>query len=239
MKDSQSKLFSFDELSEQAQILAYINWSIEHEFDECENNGYIQNIIDHIDGATGVSLQGWEYDSVGYRYEIDDLEMVMRPEFDSYNLEEYAAVAAEPRDMRAAKIALKVYYNLLEKNVSFGKVVSMNGQAQYGYYEDSELSLTERSRRSEFTKLNSCFTGHWLSKIFSDALINSVRQNYTNAQYTVLDHLTNAYDVFFRRASIEYKKQSSFDHFAATTDKTKKYLASGDEYFNEEQCTTV
>ena len=158
MRNVEIEVFSFSELSESAQQAAHQEWLEGNEDSDCVWDGEFRDILKIIAEKTGVSLWGYGYDRCSYNYRIDDLEMVMRPEFDSYNFEHDPMIASEPTGIRAGKIALEVYYDLVESKMHFGRSTKFESKPTFGYYEDRYLSLTEVSRPSAFTKVDDCFT---------------------------------------------------------------------------------
>ena len=230
MRSIEIKLYSFDELSESAQEKAYKKWLVNDCDEDCIWDGELRDALKVIESKTGVSLRGWEYDRYSYNYRIGDLEMLMRPEFDSYNFEHDVNAAAEPRGIRAGKIALEAYYDLVESKCFYGKTTGYLNELKFGYYEEKYLSLTQTNRLSAFTKVEDCFTGHCLSYSFSEALKRSVRDNYTNKDYTVEYHLKNAFDALFESICSDYDHQFSFEAYSESYCHDCEYLANGEVF---------
>ena len=202
MKSIQRKVFSYHEISPYAQNRAYTDFLAAMSKPELPFED-IQHVIDTIKARAEVGVYGWECDESGYLYKLDDLEMVMRPEFDSYNFEHDVLAAAEPSGIRAGKIAMRIFH-------------------QITMADDLTVSRTSPPNESSLQ-----FTDVWFSKVFSVALKASIRKNYTDRSYTLEAHLKKAYDAMFQAIIDNHNKVISIEEFAGSFARDNEYHRNG------------
>jgi len=223
MKNITLQVFSFDDLSENAKQKAYEEWrsaTNDISYDWTREN---REILDFISEEAGINVRDWQYDTCNYHYSLDDIELerITHPE----GVHEYKANMDELTGIRAAKIALNLYYQLTEERVvyGFGMGDKKNKVKTFLRYSHS----LAKNRLSAFKSVEQCFTGYCLSETFSQALWDSVANNGHNDNYSFKDHLKAAFDKLFHAFSEDMAYSESYDYFTDSECYNYDYLADG------------
>ena len=209
-------VFCFEELSEAAQAVAYKSW-LEGEND-CDYNwqSEFSSLLKAIKDETGVQLSNYDYSPDTNSFELDT-------NFGDFELDD-----TDICGIRAGKIALKMYHQLVDKHQLYAKysTLILDGK-EFGYLNEEYVSLANTYRRSAFIKVSEAFTGIYSSATFALTLYGSIRKNYTNDEYTVADHLDTAFSAIFDEAMREWEYQTSREYFEENRVEDFEYLEDG------------
>lgn len=218
-----TKVYGYDELSAEAKEAAFNEWqsnASQHYYAWGPEN---EDILKAIYAATGVSLSDWQYDDYNYHYSLNDIEKITHPEgyyaFDG-NMDELCGV-------RAAKVALALYYQLTEQRTIYGFYSSNDRKAKS---TSNYSSIFRKTRRSAFMTVNPCFTGYCLSNTFADALWESIAKNGHSDAYGVTDHLKAAFDKLFQAFVDDRAHEQTLEYFTNGPAYEVEYLESGEIY---------
>ena len=206
MRDIVIKVFGFDELSQEAQTKAHEIWvenSSQHDYGWSSEN---EAVLDAIAAATGVKVSDWMYNTCDYRYSIDNIEQITHP--DGYyandgNMDELVG-------LRAAKVALALYYQLTEQRIVYGFEKDTNETVKSTLNYCSRLV---KMRHSKFMKVDECFTGYCFSEVFTSALWASIAENGNCGFYSVRDHLQAAFNKLFQGFTEDMAYQETTEYF--------------------------
>lgn len=221
MRTITTTVFGYDELSEDAKESAYDNWHtnvMQHSYAWGSENAAI---LDAIKEATGVEVNDWRYDTCNYRYSLCDIEPITHPEgyhaFDS-NMDELVGV-------RAAKVALAIYYQLTEQRIVYGFNAHTNKKVKS---TTQYMSHIGKMRRSSFMEVDRCFTGYCFSETFSSELWNSIAKNGHSDAYSVGDHLKAAFDKLFQDFVDDAAHAETREHFEDCDAYEVEYFEDGE-----------
>lgn len=219
MRTVETKVFNYNELSENAKEVAFENWQEQRQSMGYSWSDEVTKIVDHIENRTPIRINQLNYDTVTYNYFLDvsDCDSI---DHDKYHL----------TGLRAAKIALAMYYDITEERLYFIKgTKSYTGQKEFRYLSKDYLSLSKRHRLSAFYGHNQCFTGYCESETFAKGLHESIRNN-TSKDYTVLDHFKAAFDRLFTSVVCDCEALQSKEYFVEVDASEYEYLESGEQY---------
>ena len=223
MKNITLQVYAFNDLSEEAKQNAYEEWRSGAANMSYGWSGENRDVLDFIAKETGINVRDWQYDTCSYHYSLDaaELERLTHPEA----IYECNSDMDELYGIRAAKVALKIYYQLTEQRIVYGfekgdkKKISITW-LRYG-------SRFTKKRLSAFKAVEQCFTGYCASDTFSRTLWNSIAKNGHNDNYSFKDHLEAAFDKLFHEFSEDMAYSESYDYFADSEAHNYDYLADG------------
>lgn len=152
-------------------------------------------IIKTIEDKTGIKVVNLQYDTAWHEYDL------CVPT--NYN---GISKRFEVTGLRAAKIALSMYYKLTHIPLFFSFELSDQATKVFGYYCQENLSDKHKSRKTAFGCHRERFIPDVSSAIFSEALLESIKKN-TGDSFTVTDHFKKAFDVMFCDMVWEYGAQ--------------------------------
>ena len=216
MREAILAVMTFDELSPKAQEVVFDRWQRDNSDMDFSLSGELKQIFNVVEENAGVTLSDYEYSPCGYSYNIDT------------RAENYELDDKDVCGVRAGKIALRMYYDITEKRQVFGKQTRyVVDSPKFSHLNIEYKGLADKYRVSAVIKSDACFTGVYSSQTFSMALMSSIRDNYTNEDYTVANHLEAAFDALFAEAVEEWGYQSSREYFEENRSDDFEYLADG------------
>lgn len=224
MREVTLAVMSYDELSDEAKDAAFDTWEHGEQSMDYHNSGDVEHLIKVIKEETGVRLNSYSFDAFDYNFEVETL-------FDDiFDLDDESVVG-----VRAGKKALKMYYELVMKHQVYSKQTKyVVGGLKYGYLDSEYKSLAAAYRRTVFMKQSEAFTGIYNSATFSISLLDSIRKNYTNEDYTVVKHLNHAFAAIFDEAVKDWQYQVSREYFEEHRADDFEYLEDGEIFDLEE-----
>ena len=227
MREVTLMVMSYDELSDEAKDAAFETWERGEQEMDYHVTGELDNLLKVIKEETGVRLNLYSFDTCDYSFEVEPL-------FDDrFDLDDESVVG-----VRAGKKALKMYYELVMKHQIYTKQTKyVVGGLKYGYLDAEYKSLADTYRRTAFMKQSEAFTGMYNSATFSITLLDSIRKNYTNEEYTVIKHLNNAFNAIFDEAVKDWQYQVSREYFEENRADEHEYLEDGELFELEEMIT--
>ncbi len=224
MRTIEIAVYNYDELTDGAKDTAFEQWE-----GKVANFGYswddeVANIIKHIESKTPIKCEGLSYDTQSFDYRLG-VSGYHGKDDDKYHV----------TGLRAAKIALAMYYDITHENQFFCRSENKWRGVSFEYHSEKYLNLPVKKRRSAFFKNHECFTGYCDSEVFSLALWDSIRVN-TKHDYTVLDHFEVAFDKMFKSVVSDYEALQSREYFEDIEADQYEYTEDGELYTSNETC---
>lgn len=183
-------IYRYDELSQEAQNKAFeSNRAAIMDDDIFRFSDDLKTLIEVADRKADIEIFDWEYSQASYSYDIKYNPRICGEGEDYHEL----------KGIRAIKEALQIYYRLTEESQVFGKRVDSEGNVTYAIAPRSNRFVFTKSKISLKQKSNSEFTDCYLSGVFSDALLSSIKDNAKlDSEVALKDHLRNAADAMFQ-----------------------------------------
>lgn len=223
MQNVTLKAFDFDELSHAAKQNAYENWKAAMDNKEpmlYEDN---QTILDCISEELGININDWRYDADSWDYSVNPRDAERYTHLKALNTAN--ANMNEVTGIRAAKFALKAYYQLTEASIVYGFTKGTDRNISRTWLAHS--SHLDKKRVSAFKSVEECFTGYCFSSTFTRGLWNSVAINGAKDSFSFIDHLEAALHALFREFAEDMAYHESYECFVYEDAYASEYLADG------------